>query len=267
MVTLSLESIPYQYPQQDTDKQTYQRTIAITHIKGDPLKPSLLWLNGYRSNQQSEKVKYLRKWAEKNGHEMFSFDYSGLGESGGDFARGNLTLWLEEAVAVARLITNKKKEIIIAGSSMGGWLALLLEKRLREEGSIAPKGLLLIAPAVDYTEHILLNRLTSKEKKTLRERGYIVLPSPYEESYIVYWHYLEDAKKHCYLPLKEIFQCPVTIVHGTEDEAIPFSWGERFYRVCRREDTRFIAVEGGDHRLSAHKDLVVLEKALKELIK
>lgn len=254
MIRLSLDNTPY------------QRTIAVTHIKGSPAKPSLLWLNGYRSNQESEKVKSLRAWAKENNYEMFSFDYSGLGVSEGDFAKGNLTVWLEEAIAVAHLVTNKKKEIIIMGSSMGGWLSLLLERYLRKEGIIAPIGLLLVAPAVDYTEHILLKRLTLKENKTLMEKGHIVLPSIYEEGYIIYRHYLEDAKKHCYLPLKETFQCPVTIVHGTKDEAIPFTWGEKLYQTCRRDDTQFFAVEGGDHRLSSPEDLVVIKNALQDFL-
>ena len=250
------------------DFEGYGREIAFDHRQGDPQKPALLWLNGYRSNKSGEKVVHLKAWADANNYEMLAFDNSGLGESGGTFPEGRLGQWLEEAFEVVQMIENTKREVIIAGSSMGGWITLLLVNLLRERNSdITPVGLMLMAPAVDYTENIVMTRLNDEQKNDLATKGVVRLPSIYEaDGYPIYAAYLEEAKQHLYFPLKMGVDLPMTIVHGTDDAAIPFSWGEKLYRECGRDDSVLVPVEGGDHRLSKPENLVVMIDALEALI-
>jgi pimeloyl-ACP methyl ester carboxylesterase len=155
------------------------RRIAVRARDGGP--PGLFWLGGFKSDMQGTKAVALDAWAGENGRGCIRFDYSGHGESGGDFAEGTIGRWLEDSTAVFERFA--KGPQVLVGSSMGGWLALLLARELRARktsGSIA--GLVLIAPAVDFTEELMWNKFSPEVKRQIETEGAWQRPSQYSEA-------------------------------------------------------------------------------------
>src|SRR5438552_2760265 len=156
---------------------TDQRAIAVR--RQDGTAPGLLWLGGYKSDMKGTKAQALADWAARQGRACVRFDYSGHGESGGAFADGTIGRWLAETLAVFEACCRGPQVVI--GSSMGGWLALLLARALRGRKAAAANlaGLVLVAPAVDFTEELMWKRFTPEIKRELAETGVWARPSQY----------------------------------------------------------------------------------------
>src|SRR5262249_52167164 len=153
------------------------RKIAIRTRAGRP--PGLFWLGGFKSDMRGTKAEALDDWAGRVGRTMVRFDYSGHGESGGDFAEGTIGRWLEESLAVYR--DSFREPPVAVGSSMGGWLALLLARAVAQQDSgNALAGLVLIAPAVDFTEELMWARMTADIRRQIMEDGFWTRPSTYD---------------------------------------------------------------------------------------
>jgi pimeloyl-ACP methyl ester carboxylesterase len=155
-----------------------RRAIAVRQREG--ASPGLFWLSGYKSDMNGTKAQALAHWADEAGRACVRFDYSGHGESGGAFTDGTIGRWLAESVAVFDACCRGPQ--IIVGSSMGGWLALLLLKALRrrkEAGPASAAGVVLIAPAVDFTEELMWKHFTPEIKRDLEEKGVWQRPSEY----------------------------------------------------------------------------------------
>lgn len=212
----------------------------------------------------SLKANAIAEWAKEQSIEMIRFDYSGLGNSSGNFAAANLSLWLDEALAIYQKIQHRPT--IIIGSSMGAWLALRLAELLKSSQLNMAKALLLLAPAVDFTHDILLRSLPSAYLETLNQKGKIEILSEYDlESLVFYQQFIQDAEQHRLLTHPSTIEVPITIIHGKQDKDIPFEHG---YKTAQHfPSAELIAVEDGEHRLSRNSDLQLILNILKSLLK
>lgn len=195
------------------------RTIAVRvrESKGNEshkYNPGLVWLGGFKSDMQGTKAQALDDWAAKQGRACLRFDYSGHGESSGDFKDGTIGQWLEESAAVYRKFA--KGPQVVVGSSMGGWLALLLARALRGQSGVAPiAGMVLIAPAVDFTEELMWKQFSDAVKREIVDEGAWMRPSEYSEApYPITRRLIEEGREHLLLGGLIEPGCPVHILQG-----------------------------------------------------
>ena len=238
------------------------RDIAVLRRAGMP--PGLFWLGGYRSDMAGGKATALDAFGAARGLAVTRFDYSGHGRSGGDLLDGTISRWLEEALAVFAATSGPQ---IVVGSSMGGWLALLLNRALREAGDQRVAALILIAPAVDMTEELMHKTFTKRELKALRERGVVEQPSDYsDQPYPITAGLIEDGRRHLMLGRGIVTGCPVTILQGGRDRDVPKEHALRLLSHLLSDPVTFTLVPDGDHRLSREQDLKLLEAAVDRAI-
>jgi len=241
-----------------------RRTIAVRQRTGKG--PGLIWLGGFKSDMKGTKAEALDQWAKDQGRACIRFDYSGHGESGGDFAVGTIGRWLEESCAVFENFCDGP--YVAIGSSMGGWISLLLaralrEKKLRGKGSLA--GLVLIAPAVDFTEVLMWQRFTPEIKKQIEATGSWQRPSEYsQEPYLITKELIEEGRKHLLLGGLIETGCPVRILQGVKDEDVPWEHAVALVSRLARDDVVLTLVKDGDHRLSRPEDIERLLAAVAE---
>jgi pimeloyl-ACP methyl ester carboxylesterase len=236
------------------------REIAVLQRKGKP--PGVFWLGGFRSDMQGTKAAALDAWAEEEGHAVARFDYSGHGQSGGRFEEGTISRWLEEAEAVFDFAT--KGPQILVGSSMGGWLALLLAQRLKEraEGERL-KGMVLIAPAVDMTKDLMWDEMSAAEKRRMKKNGFLAQPSEYsDEPDIVTLALIEDGKAHLFGEHPIETGCPVHVIQGMQDPDVPWGHAVKLMERFAFDDAVLTLVRDGDHRLSRPEDIARMLRAV-----
>jgi pimeloyl-ACP methyl ester carboxylesterase len=226
--------------------------------------PGLLWLGGFKSDMQGTKAQALDRWAEDRGRAMVRFDYSGHGESGGTFAEGTIGRWLEESLAVFGSLCRGPQVVI--GSSMGGWLALLLVRELARRGQPgAVAGLVLIAPAVDFTEELMWKRFPPEIRRQIEETGSWSRPSAYSaEPYPITRDLIEEGRHHLLLGGMIETGCPVRILQGVADPDVPWQHAVELTSRLARDDVVLTLVKDGDHRLSRAEDIERLIAAVKE---
>jgi pimeloyl-ACP methyl ester carboxylesterase len=238
------------------------RRIAVHPRSGD--SPGLFWLGGFKSDMQGTKAQALDRWAQAHGRACLRFDYSGHGESGGDFKDGTIGRWLAESLAV---YTNLAKgPQVVIGSSMGGWLALLLARALREKKSGPPiAGMVLIAPAVDFTEELMWKHFPDAVKREIEDKGLWLRPSEYGEGpYPITKNLIEDGRKHLMLGGLIEPGCPVHILQGVQDPDVPWRHAVELVSRFARDDVVLTLIKDGDHRLSRPEDIERLLAAVKE---
>ena len=235
------------------------RDIATLQRAGG--SPGLFWLGGYRSVMTGAKATTLDAFGAANGLAVTRFDYSGHGQSGGDFLEGTISRWLEEALAVFATTTGPQ---IIIGSSMGGWLALLLNRLLRTRGEARTKALILIAPAVDMTEELMRSTFTPEEYEALATKGVIEQPSEYStEPYPITAMLIEDGSRHLMFGGVIDTGCPVTILQGIKDPDVPHEHALKLVAHLLTDPVTLTLIPDGDHRLSREQDLRLLETAVR----
>jgi pimeloyl-ACP methyl ester carboxylesterase len=244
------------------------RDIAILHRPSPQRtdKPALVWLGGYRSDMAGTKAVALDALAETLGTTCIRFDYSGHGTSGGEFRAGTISRWLEEAIAV--IDTLKPKKLVLVGSSMGGWIALRLVQELKKRKK-APKleGIVLIAPAPDFTSELIEPSLTDIERRSLDEHGYFEEHSEYSPEPNIYTRALmEDGARNRVLTGIIETGCPVHILQGMEDADVPYSHALKLMEFLPADDVVLTLIRDGDHRLSRPQDLEKMEAAVTGLI-
>jgi pimeloyl-ACP methyl ester carboxylesterase len=239
-----------------------QRAIAVR--RHDGAAPGLFWLGGYKSDMRGTKAQALADWARQHGRACVRFDYSGHGESGGNFADGTIGRWLDETVAVFDACCRGPQVAI--GSSMGGWLALLLARALRERKEPASlAGLVLVAPAVDFTEELMWKRFTPEIKRELAETGVWARPSQYSpEPYLVTRQLIEEGRKHLLLGAMIETGCPVRILQGVQDPDVPWQHAKALVARFACDDVVLSLIKDGDHRLSRPEDIERLMRAVAE---
>ncbi|MEO1066018.1 MAG: alpha/beta hydrolase [Pseudomonadota bacterium] len=235
------------------------RAIALLRQEGDPAKHGLFWLSGFKSSMMGEKATAIAAWATEANHTFTRFDYSGHGLSGGAFEEGTISRWLGEALAVFTSETTGPQVMI--GSSMGGWIALLLARALQDKERL--RGMVLIAPAWDMTERLMWARFPHAIKSEIRDKGFFERPSAYGDGpYTITNTLIEDGKRH--LIGDDSFQvgCPIHILHGREDVDVPYGHGQDLLTRLPFDDVRFTLVPDGDHRLSRPQDLDLMLQAI-----
>ncbi|MGE7370157.1 alpha/beta hydrolase [Neorhizobium sp. NPDC001467] len=224
--------------------------------------PTFVWLGGYRSDMNGTKALQMDRLAAEHGAAALRFDYSGHGQSGGNFSDGTISRWLEESIAVVDHLAPAR--IILVGSSMGGWIALRMLQELRTRGR-GPEvaGLALIAPAPDFTCELIEPALTDLERRSLAERGYFEEISQYSaEPNIFTRALLEDGTRNRVLTGIIETGCPVHILQGMRDEDVPYQHALKLVEFLPADDVVLTLIRDGDHRLSRPRDLEKLQSVL-----
>ncbi|MGO7585462.1 alpha/beta hydrolase [Rhizobium ruizarguesonis] len=233
--------------------------------------PALVWLSGYRSDMSGTKAVELDGLAAELGLGCIRLDYSGHGLSGGSFGDGTISRWLEEALAVIRHVAPER--VILVGSSMGGWIALRLAQELVRQGGpklAGPKlaGMVLIAPAPDFTSELIEPNLKAKELKSLAERGYFEERSQYSPEPNIYTRALiEDGRENRVLDGIIETGCPVHILQGMKDPDVPHAHAMKLVEHLPADDVVLTFIRDGDHRLSRPGDIALLLSAVKGIIR
>jgi pimeloyl-ACP methyl ester carboxylesterase len=237
------------------------RTIAarVREGKSGAAGSGLFWLGGFKSDMKGTKAAALDAWAEGQRRACVRFDYSGHGESSGDFRDGTIGQWLEESIAVYTKFAQGPQVVI--GSSMGGWLALLLARALllnkdlrKDAARIA--GMVLIAPAVDFTEELMWKPFSEAIKREIEEKGAWMRPSQYSEApYPITKKLIEDGRKHLLLGGLIETGCPVHILQGVLDPDVPWKQAEKLVSHLSGSDVVLTLIKDGDHRLSRPEDI------------
>jgi pimeloyl-ACP methyl ester carboxylesterase len=227
-------------------------------------QPGLVWLGGFKSDMRSTKASALLAWAEERGRAALALDYSGHGESSGSFEDGTIGRWFAEALAVFRAETQGPQ--IVLGSSMGGWIALLLARALARAGeSERLHGLILIAPAVDFTAH-MWETFPADVRRTIETQGKWLRPSEYSpEPYPITRQLIDEGKNHLLLGGTIRTHAPVHILQGMQDRDVPWKRATLLIEHLAGDPAVLTLVRGGDHRLSREEDLQRLFAAIEAM--
>ncbi|WP_350335997.1 alpha/beta hydrolase [Coralliovum pocilloporae] len=242
-----------------------QRRIAVRHRSGS--RPGLVWLGGFKSDMDGTKAIALDDWAGANGLSCTRFDYSGHGLSSGDFADGTISKWAEESQAVLDRVTEGPQ--ILIGSSMGGWMSLLLAKRHlesvgKDQSRIA--GMVLIAPAADFTERLMWANFPEAVRQDILTKGRFEKPSEYsDEPYIITRDLIEDGRDNLLMDAPIETGCPVHILQGMRDEDVPWQHAEATFELMTSDDALMTLVKDGDHRLSREQDIALILKSVEAM--
>jgi pimeloyl-ACP methyl ester carboxylesterase len=241
------------------------RRRRIAYRRSDRKRPALLWLAGFLSDMASTKATAIADWSAEQGLAMTRFDYSGHGLSGGDLLHASIGDWLEESIAVWELMGDGRR--IVVGSSMGGWIALLLARHLaRARRSQDLAGLVLIAPAFDMTETLMWRELPQAAKDEITAKGVTYVPSAYAEPYPITRQLIEEGRMHLLEGHPFDPRCPVRILQGMRDADVPWRHALALVDLLTGADVELTLIKGGDHRLSTPQDLQRLTSTIAKLV-
>jgi pimeloyl-ACP methyl ester carboxylesterase len=233
-------------------------TIAYRRIKGSV--PGIVFLGGFRSDMTGIKAKALERLCRDTGHAYVRFDYFGHGASSGAFTDGTIGRWTDDATAVIDELTAGPQ--ILVGSSMGGWIMLLLAQRRPER--IA--GLVGVAAAPDFTEDLMWDRYDETARAELARTGIRQEPSEYDpQPYPIAFGLIEEARRHLLLRRRIPVRCPTRLLHGMRDPDVPWQTALRIAECLEAEDVEITLIKDGDHRLSRDADIGRLLGTVREL--
>lgn len=235
------------------------RRIAWNRIEGQG--PCVVFLGGFRSDMQGTKALALEAWAREGGRAFLRFDYSGHGESSGDFLDGAIGDWAADAEAAIRSLATGP--VVLVGSSMGGWISLLMAQRL---GSRVV-GLVTIAAAPDFTEDSMWAGFTDAQRAELAETGRVALPSDYsDEPYIITRRLIEDGRRNLVLRTPLELPFPVRFLQGTADVDVPVPVALRLLDHATGPDLRLTLVKDADHRFSTPDSLALILRSVEDVL-
>jgi pimeloyl-ACP methyl ester carboxylesterase len=232
--------------------------LAWRRIAGEG--PTIVWLGGFRSDMSGTKAQALADWAIATGRPYVRFDYFGHGESEGDFAKGTITRWRDDALAVLDQLV--MGQAVLVGSSMGGWISCLAAAAIPER----IKALVLIAPAPDFTEKLMAPGMSPADRAELAESGVWYRLSEYGDPYPITRELLEDGARWSILPGPVNLDAPVRILQGGADPDVPWRHALELAQAIRGDDVVFTLIKDGDHRLSRPRDIDRLVAALEEVL-
>lgn len=233
------------------------RRIAYHRTSGHG--PAVVFLGGLKSDMEGTKAIHLEAWARAQGRAFLRFDYSGHGQSSGQFEEGAIGDWAEDTFEVVSALTDGP--FVAVGSSMGGWQALLLARRV----PALLAGLVTIAAAPDFTEDGYWANFTDQQKQQLTRQGQVELPSDYMEPYIVTRRMIEDGRRNLVLRAPLSLPFPVRCLQGTADSAVSTETALRLLEHADSPDIRLTLVKGADHRFSDDRCLALIERAISEV--
>lgn len=240
-----------------------QRDIAYHALPAAPEnrhQPGVVFLGGFRSDMTGSKALHLQDWAQAQGRAFLRFDYSGHGQSSGQFSEGAIGDWFEDARAVVEHLTEGPQ--ILVGSSMGGWIALLLARTMPDRVA----ALIGIAAAPDFTEDSMWDTFTAQQRADLMEAGQLSLPSDYsDEPYLITRRLIEDGRNHLVLRAPLLLPFPARLLQGTADTDVPPSVALRLLDHVTGPDVRLTLVKGADHRFSDPACLSLITATLDSL--
>ncbi|MFN3765566.1 MAG: alpha/beta hydrolase [Aliihoeflea sp.] len=239
--------------------------IDIAYRRRAGRAPGIVWLGGYRSDMLGTKAEALDAWALETDRASLRHDYSGHGESGGAFVDGTISRWLAESLAVFRSQTEGPQ--VLVGSSMGAWIALRMVQELQKAGEGGRVGgLLLLAPAPDFTIELMEPKLTRAHRRDLETRGYMEEHSEYSPEPNIYTRALfEDGRVNRVMNGIIDTHCPVTIIQGLADPDVPHTHALKLVEHLPADDVTVSLVKDGDHRLSRPQDIALILKAAEGL--
>jgi pimeloyl-ACP methyl ester carboxylesterase len=265
----------------EVGKDNGARSIAVRARTGGA--PGLFWLGGFNSDMQGTKAIALDAWAGMRQRACVRFDYSGHGESGGAFTDGTIGRWLEESIAVFEQFCVGPQVVI--GSSMGGWMALLLAREMarrpagafssevdagsrrngRGSGRASLAGLVLIAPAPDFTEELMWRGFSPEIRQQIESQGMWLRPSQYGEPYPITRTLIEEGRNHLLLGSTIEVGCPVRILQGAQDPDVPWQHAFALTHRLPSDDVVLTMIQDGDHRLSRPQDIARIIAAVAEI--
>ncbi|UPY35547.1 alpha/beta hydrolase [Sediminicoccus sp. KRV36] len=222
--------------------------------------PGIVFLGGFNSDMTGSKAEYLAAWCAARGQAFLRFDYSGHGTSGGRFEEGSIGLWASDAERVLLELTQGPQ--ILVGSSMGGWIALLLAQRHPERLA----GLVGIAAAPDFTEDLMWAQFPPAVRVQIEREGFWLRPSEYGAPYPITRTLIEDGRRHLVLRAPLPITAPVRLLHGQQDADVPWALSLRIAEMITGGDVEVTLVKQGDHRLSKPDELALLGRTLGALL-
>jgi pimeloyl-ACP methyl ester carboxylesterase len=221
----------------------------------------VIFCTGFKSDMTGGKALALEAWCRTEGRQFTRFDYQGHGASSGDFAEGTIGLWLDDALAVLDEVARGGQ--VIVGSSMGGWIALLMARARPDR----VRGLVTIAAAVDMTEELIWRHMPQEIRDRIETEGVWMRPSDYGDGpYPITKALIEDGRNHLLLPGPIPFEGPVRLLHGKLDDSVPWRHSRRVAEALRSRDVEVVLVEDGEHRLSRDEDLQRILAAVSEVL-
>jgi len=235
------------------------RTLAYHQTQGNG--PGVVFLGGYKSDMTGTKAAHLQAWAERTGRAFLRFDYSGHGQSSGRFEDGGIGHWSADARAIIEGLTVGPQ--ILVGSSMGGWISLLVARALPERVA----GLVGIAAAPDFTEDLMLANFTADQNADLQRLGFVREPSEYsDEPNIITRAFLDDGAKHLVLRSPLALPFPVRLLQGSADIDVPPPVALRLMDHAQCPDLRLTLVKGADHRFSTPECLALTVASIEDVL-
>lgn len=234
--------------------------VELAWSKLEGRSPTVVFLPGYGSDMTGDKATALAALCEQRGQAMLRFDYSGHGASGGRFEDGTIGIWSDDALTAIDRLT--EGPLVLIGSSMGGWIALLAALARPERLA----GLIGVAAAADFTETLIWPRLSVEQRAALLEHGVIHRPSRYGDPTPITRTLIEDGRNHLVLTGLVPLNCPVRLLHGQADLDVPWDMALRIAKQLTSDDVQVILVKEGDHRLSRPQDLALLRRTLLPLL-
>lgn len=234
------------------------RRIAYDRLEGQD--PGIVFLGGFRSDMQGSKAVHLRDWAAAHGRAFLRFDYSGHGASDGVFEEGCIGDWAADARAAIEALTQGPQ--VLVGSSMGGWISLLMARTIPDRVA----GLVTIAAAPDFTERGLWAGFSPDQRESLMRDGRVALPSEYGEPLVLTRRLIEDGRNQLVLNQPLSLPFPARMLQGTADADVPVSWAIDLLDHASGEDLRLTLVKGADHRFSSPDCLDLIVATIEEVV-
>ena len=239
-------------------KSSFGENLAYSHEENGS-KTSVFFFGGYASDMTGTKATALSQWCEKNNYNFIRFDYSGHGKSEGNFEDGGITKWSSEAAEVLKGFSNEKN--IVIGSSMGGWISLIVS--LRNLNLIS--ALIGIASAPDFVVGEW-NRLSDEQKAQIKNDGKIIINwDKYNDDYTITYKFLKDGMNNMLLNSAINVDCPIRLLHGRLDQVVSYETSEKIIEKITSKNKKLTIIEDGDHSLSRESDLQLLFDNIREL--
>ncbi len=233
----------------------------IAFFRTDGAGPTVVFLGGFRSDMAGTKAVYLEDWAKRSGRAFLRLDYSGHGVSSGDFLDGGIGDWAVDARAV--IAAQTEGPVVLVGSSMGGWISLLLARAMPERVC----GLVGIAAAPDFTEDSMWNGMSPAQQATLMDTGRIEQPSDYsDEPYVITRHLIEEGRNQLVLRAPLPLPFPVRLLQGTADKDVDMSVALRLLDHATGDDIRLTLVKAADHRFSTAECLALIRASVEDVL-